>query len=528
MEPKYKINPLTGELQEYVFEYNGILVLRNFTAQVDNDRLVVRSASDVNFSILEALVSEVEIDGVLYDNPTAAKEALQRLVFNKNVPVILPEEERKKISSALQSGGYSGTAQDLKNLIDGINRILQSDDTDLDQLQEIVAYIKQNKKILSTLGISNIAGLADALAEKANKKHKHSWEDIEGSSADLSEALKKTFGNLQIGGRNYLLNSKQTLITSSANAITGVIGISSDFKKILSEQPTTSFVVSCFIKYTNLKSVSPKGRLGFEGLIEYTDGTPQYINYWLNISDSDVGKSINGERFYRVITLLPNKTVKDIRISGMFVQISADQAEVSNPKIELGNKPTDWTPAPEDFDFYKEQVDFSELETFKNRPAGCWGIRLGGGGGIYVNFPANSSASSLEFFKPNWYPATRIGVRNSVDSSRFNDDNGKFRDLAWYDDVLRAGVECTQNTTLQKVHQNQTLFVTTPCNIELNTIDDLSSVSFRKVFDSGVVSFSCTGKNIIYTADNQFDGKKGSTAVISRYGNDCYIDIRNI
>lgn len=467
MEPKYKINPLTGELQEYVFEYNGILVLRNFTAQVDNDRLVVRSASDVNFSILEALVSEVEIDGVVYDNPTAAKEALQRLVFNQNVPVILPEEERKKISSALQSGGYSGTAQDLKKL-------------------------------------------------------------IEGSSAEFSEALKKTVGNLQIGGRNYLLNSKQTLITSSANAITGVIGISPDFKKILSEQPTTSFVVSCFIKYTNLKSVSPKGRLGFEGLIEYTDGTPQYINYWLNISDSDVGKSINGERFYRVITLLPNKTVKDIRISGMFVQISADQAEVSNPKIELGNKPTDWTPAPEDFDFYKEQVDFSELETFKNRPAGCWGIRLGGGGGIYVNFPANSSASSLEFFKPNWYPATRIGVRNSVDSSRFNDDNGKFRDLAWYDDVLRAGVECTQNTTLQKVHQNQTLFVTTPCNIELNTIDDLSSVSFRKVFDSGVVSFSCNGKNIIYTIDNQFNGKKGSTAVISRYGNDCYIDIRNV
>ena len=467
MEPKHKINPLTGELQEYVFEYNGILVLRNFTAQVDNDRLVVRSASDVNFSILEALVSEVEIDGVIYDNPTAAKEALQRLVFNQNVPVILPEEERKKISSALQSGGYSGTAQDLKKL-------------------------------------------------------------IEESSAEFSEALRKAVSNLQIGGRNYLLNSKQTLITSTASGITGVFGISPDLKKILLEQPTTSFVISCFIKYTNLTSVSPKGRLGFEGLIEYTDGTPQYIYYWLNVSDSDVGKSINGERFYRVITLLPNKTVKDIRISGMFVQISADQAEVSNPKIELGNKPTDWTPAPEDFDFYKEQINYSELKTFKRRPSGCWGVLLGDGGGIYVNFSSNSSASSLEFFKPDWYPSTHIGVRNSVDANRFNEDNGKFRDLAWYDDVLRAGVECTQNTTLQKVHQNQTLFVTTPCNIELNTIDDLSSVSFRKVFDSGVVSFSCNGKNIIYTADNQFNGKKGSTAVISRYGNDCYIDIRNV
>ena len=387
MEPKYKINPLTGELQEYVFEYNGILVLRNFTAQVDNDRLVVRSASDVNFSILEALVSEVEIDGVLYDNPTAAKEALQRLVFNKNVPVILPEEERKKISSALQSGGYKGTAQDLKKL-------------------------------------------------------------IERSSAELSEALKKAVGNLQIGGRNYLLNSKQTLITSSSSAITGVIGVSPDFKKILNERPTLPIVISCYIRYKNITSTAPKSRLGFEGAIGFTDDTTQYFNYWLDVSDSDIGKSIKGQRFYRVFTLLPNKTIKDVVVSGIFSQITAEEVEISNPKIEFGNTPTDWTPAPED--------------------------------------------------------------------------------LAWHDDVLRAGVECTQNTTLQKEHQNQTLFVTVPCNIELNVIDDLSSVSFRKVFDSGTVSFSCTGKNIVYTSDNQFSGKKGSTAIISRYGNDCYIDIRNV
>lgn len=397
MEPKYKINPLTGELQEYVFEYNGILVLRNFTAQVDNDRLVVRSASDVNFSILEALVSEVEIDGVLYDNPTAAKEALQRLVFNKNVPVILPEEERKKISTALQSGDYKGTAQDLKNLIDGINRILQSDDTDLDQLQEIVAYIKQNKKILSTLGISNIAGLTDALAEKANKNHKHSWEDIEGKPNFSESITSKKF--IKEG------SSDEYLLTGGGGQVSKADLVSSGFKGNLSPE---------------------------------------------------------------------------------------------------------------------------ELNTFKYRETGCWNVTYPGGWGLYVNFKGAGSTSSLEFLKSNWYPWTRIGVRNSVDGARFNADKGAFRNLAWYDDVLRVGVECTQNTTLQKEHQNQTLFVTVPCNIELNVIDDLSSVSFRKVFDSGVISFSCTGKNIIYTSDNQFNGKKGSTAVISRYGNDCYIDIRNV
>ena len=387
MEPKYKINPLTGELQEYVFEYNGILVLRNFTAQVDNDRLVVRSASDVNFSILEALVSEVEIDGVLYDNPTAAKEALQRLVFNKNVPVILPEEERKKISSALQSGGYSGTAQDLKKL-------------------------------------------------------------IERSSAELSEAFKKAVGNLQIGGRNYLLNSKQTLITSSVNSITGVIGISPDFKKILNEQPTLPIVASCYIRYKNITSTAPKSRLGFEGAISFTDDTSQYFNYWLNVSADDVGKSIKGQRFYTVFTLLPNKIIKDVVVSGIFSQITAEEVEISNPKIEFGDIPTDWSPAPED--------------------------------------------------------------------------------LALYEDLIKVGSLITGNVSLNKNHRNLIFFVTVNANIDVKGLGDLGSSSFRKVFNEGVVTFTCESKNIIYTGDNTFNGKKGSTAVVSIYDNDCYIDIRNI
>ena len=54
----------------------------------------------------------------------------------------------------------------LKGFIDSINTILTSNDTSLDQLQEIVNYIKQNKTVLDTLAISNIAGLVSALAGK--------------------------------------------------------------------------------------------------------------------------------------------------------------------------------------------------------------------------------------------------------------------------------------------------------------------------------------------------------------------------
>lgn len=54
----------------------------------------------------------------------------------------------------------------IKTLLDNITAIITSSDTSLDSFQEIVAYIKQNKTVLDTLAISNIAGLTSALSGK--------------------------------------------------------------------------------------------------------------------------------------------------------------------------------------------------------------------------------------------------------------------------------------------------------------------------------------------------------------------------
>ena len=56
----------------------------------------------------------------------------------------------------------------LKDLIDSINTLLSSNDTSLDQLQEIVTFIKNNKSLLDSLAISNITGLQTALDAKAS------------------------------------------------------------------------------------------------------------------------------------------------------------------------------------------------------------------------------------------------------------------------------------------------------------------------------------------------------------------------
>lgn len=91
----------------------------------------------------------------------------------------------------------------------------------------------------------------------------------------------------------------------------------------------------------------------------------------------------------------------------------------------------------------------------------------------------------------------------------------------------REGIE-RYNWTATREYQNSIVFVPISGFIELHMIEHLGSVSFRKVFAGGQVTFTCTGKTIIYTGDNNFNGGDGSTAVVSVYGNKCYIDIRNV
>lgn len=168
------------------------------------------------------------------------------------------------------------------------------------------------------------------------------------------------------------------------------------------------------------------------------------------------------------------------------------------------------------------------INTFRSLPSGGYYVSNGGGSGLLLSFVGEGSTSSLEFYKANWYPETRIQVRNTVDSNRFNDDNGGFRDLAWYNDVIKSGAAISSSWGATRDWQTKTIFVEANCNIELNLLDNFATMSFRKVFAGGNITFSCGGKTIVYTNGSLFNGGDGSTASISIYGNKCYIDIKNI
>lgn len=145
----------------------------------------------------------------------ATKKALELKCSFADIVDNLNTEEIKPLSAK--------QGKVLKGLIDNINRILISDDTDLDQLQEIVNYIKQNKKILSQLGISNISGLVEALEGKANKVHTHTKSQISDfptsmPASDVHEWAKQvnkpTYSIAEIQGLQEALNNKSSSVAS--------------------------------------------------------------------------------------------------------------------------------------------------------------------------------------------------------------------------------------------------------------------------------------------------------------------------
>lgn len=99
----------------------------------------------------------------------------------------------------------------LKGLVDTINTLLQSDDSSLDELQEIVNYIKLNRADLSALGIDNIAGLRSALDGKQPLS-----SVLTGTTAAFTSTLLTKLNGIAAGAQ---VNSV-TSVASKTGAVT--------------------------------------------------------------------------------------------------------------------------------------------------------------------------------------------------------------------------------------------------------------------------------------------------------------------
>lgn len=575
MEPRYKVNPLTGELQEYYFEYNGILALRNFTAKVEDERLILHAADDVNFSILEALVSEVEINGVVYDNPTAAQEALTRLTFNQNRPVLLDKTLKDLILGAVQKVEGKGlSSNDFTNAYKQQLDALEDYDIELDEsttelkfkkgnnvIKRIslmflddegtkLVYNKANKtlelrdkrdNLLTSIPVSHFVSNIPTsivvqngkiklmsgsevigentisyndLADKpelnfASTNHTHNFDDIQGKPNNLAttENVKTAVEGIQIGGRNLLRNSNKKITNSNYN-----IAIYQ-----LTEEPKDGEVFT----------VTIKGKLGVGKTVFAVYNSGDFVE----LSQLyDKGNGIYQNTFNWRTTnngrIANNKTLFVWTYDG---SVTAEST-IEWIKLERGNKATDWTPAVEEtINLWERLLNSPYGETIlSNLPIIIREIFLDNTEGSNTNlWTANNELN---------VGSRNIGGYSKVRSSGYN-INGKDNNYI----VLAGGNSIHKNLLLgrkgyisdggtlnQQDHSNSTIFVRSGGNFELSPLESLTSCSFIKVFDGGNVTFTCEGKTIIMKGDTQFNGSKGSTAVVSIHDNDCYIRISNV
>ncbi|ELC8455768.1 phage tail protein [Clostridium perfringens] len=172
--------------------------------------------------------------------------------------------------------------------------------------------------------VSNVESNLNVLKDKINTKV---------SQSDID----KSISNVAIGGRNLLLKTDVELEGTSQKDVQ--VGRLSNTQSIVGKTVVVSLNLDC-------EGLNGGNRVGYEMALAFEDGSTQYIGCWYYVGSSP--KTFNG-RISSVCNVKQGKII-NIHYSGLYIQCTGKRIKISRPKIEFGNKPTDWTPAPEDMD----------------------------------------------------------------------------------------------------------------------------------------------------------------------------------
>jgi len=389
--------------------------------------------------------------------------------------------------------------------------------------------------------------------EYAHRTHRHNWDDIDGKPNNLAttDNIKTAIDGIQIGGRN-LLRRSNTIISNN-------------------EYLFASYQITEDIKPKDVLTLSIDSTLaeGCKVQIFAKDGDGNYgfLTEGVNTFDSVRGYTI------------PKWTYVNLYMMGNITKSKTNT--IRKIKLERGNIATMWSPAPEDLIdditigcrnlalntknwgeinvnstspihinqtnniFHNLQIGETYKISFDAKTTTIGEVPIhfefhGGSGGLIDGGNVLISNTSYKRYSTfirwnknrNFYVWLLKGGNNVTikDVKIYRGTQTEDWTPAPEDaiPVPRAGVAIGSNWTAVVEHQNNTIFVENSLSIELNQLENMGSLSFIKTFDAGAVTFTCAGKNIIYPFDNTFNGKKGSTAVVSIHNNDCYIRISNV
>ena len=167
---------------------------------------------------------------------------------------------------------------------------------------------------------------------------------VESEISQTNENITLAVKEIEIGGRNYVLNSENTAVKTTAN-ISKPYSVSPDF---INEIRGKEVTISAFMGLTNGVPGTDYYNYAIDMRIDYTDGEQQ----WIGLSRNSLSLNPNNleyKRHYRT-SQIKYKEISAVSITDMLITgyQSIGDFTIEKIKIEIGNKPTDWSPAPED------------------------------------------------------------------------------------------------------------------------------------------------------------------------------------
>lgn len=160
---------------------------------------------------------------------------------------------------------------------------------------------------------------------------------VKKTSDSFSRTISETKALIptEVGGRNYLLNSKTEI---SGGWASKTISLSQELLSNLSKIRTVT--ISCDVEGTNVATKNSRKRFGLACSVEING----IVNYWEVWQTEDTAK----KRISQTFTVPEGKSITKFYSPTLWIQADGN-VKVSDPKLEFGVLPTDWTPAPEDF-----------------------------------------------------------------------------------------------------------------------------------------------------------------------------------
>lgn len=295
---------------------------------------------------------------------------------------------------ALNKSGLSNLRSETTKLMEQLQNDIRNCGTAIEQLKNVDAQQAQQFATITAKAENALSGLSEEQKARANGDKTNADKitlltsrigsaesnisNMQSTKADKTEIasvaqtalqsiwksdIKSGVDGLQIGGRNLLLNSKQERTTIGTTSFS--LSQNIDYANV------SALVVSCDVAYNNATRATTTGakwfRIGVEVRLNYTDGTYQFFSAWKFATQEST--NFTG-RISSKIAIPANKTLRLINSAKIQIwDIAAQSILVKNPKLEIGNSATDWSPAPEDLERTINDVS-AEFNSYKATQAG--------------------------------------------------------------------------------------------------------------------------------------------------------------